>query len=175
MTNTDTDVYLIPNDVLDRDYHGAGKAWAAIAQGEVVAIRYVDNFDELVRELPEWVNAANDNAEGRQFNMLPTAWSSNGLSKLATAVRATADCPKRPRGGDYKPSELLTMARAALLANSEARFASYREEMRTELAELGEVRSGMCSACEFVAVPVPDNEPVAPSAKKLYGIGGVDA
>jgi len=80
--------------------------------------------------------------------MLPTAWSSHGLAKLARAARACDDCPK-PRRADYRPSELLAMARTALEAASHDAFAIYRAKCRAELAKLGTVVSGMASCYEL--------------------------
>jgi len=37
-------VYQIPKEVLDHEYHGCGKGWAAIKDGMVNAIRYVDDL-----------------------------------------------------------------------------------------------------------------------------------
>lgn len=150
------EVLKISKACLDSQYRGAGKAWAAVKNGEVVAVRYMDEVPLPgfgTTPLPGWVKAVNSNAEGRDHHWLPTAWSSKALSKMAGACEAAGDCPTKPRGGRYRPKELLTMARAALAAIRSAEFAAYRLKCRDELAELGEVVSGMCSCTEFVLKP----------------------
>lgn len=135
-------------NALKADYRGCGKAWTAVVNGEVVAIRYMD--PPLDRSaLPAWIRAVKDNAEGLDYRMLPTAWSSRGLSKLAAAASGAGDCPVKPKGGNYRPKELLTMARAAIMAWDSASFAAHRERCRAELAAIGEVVSGTCSCTEF--------------------------
>jgi hypothetical protein len=34
-------VYDLTSECLDREYHGCGKAWVAIKDGRVIAIRYM--------------------------------------------------------------------------------------------------------------------------------------
>lgn len=155
-------VFQLTSDCLTNDYRGCGKAWAAVKDGKVVAIRYMSqgtypvadprrNWGGIVeRALPDWIKAVRNNAEGLDNHMLPTAWSSRGLSKLSAAASACADCPKRPRGGSYRPRELLTMARAAIIAASDTDFVAWRAHARDELSQFGTVMSGMCSCTEFV-------------------------
>jgi hypothetical protein len=146
--------YKLSETVLNRDYHGCGKAWAAIKNGEVIAIRYMGD-DLYIRSgcenLLAWIKAVDKNCEGLDSHFLPTVHSSKGLSKMAQAAESAGDCPQKPRGGRYRPKELLTMARAALTAAKGAAFAKHRETARAELALLGNVISGMCSCTEFVA------------------------
>lgn len=154
--------FEITSECLTNDYHGYGKAWAAIKDGKVIALTYMSQGTypmsdprrnwggKTERALPAWIRAVRNNAEGLDDQTLPTAWSSHGLNKLAIAASACSDCPKRPRDGDYRPRELLTMARAAIIAACAADFAAWRLHARTELAELGMVMSGMCSCTEFV-------------------------
>jgi len=144
--------YDIPPGILARDYHGAGKAWAAVRDGKVIALRYMGEHRPEIGTLPAWVREVRTHAEGLDNHMLPTAWSSHGLSKLAQAAETAADCPRRPKGGQYRPRELLTMARAAIAAADSASFAAYRERIRKELAAMGDVVSGMCSCTQFVVV-----------------------
>lgn len=142
-------VLEIPKDVLDRDYHGCGKAWAAVKNGKIAAIRYMGDHTPDFNGLPEWVRAIQGNAEGLDHSMLPTAWSGRGLSRLAAAAQAAGDCPTPPKRDRYRPKELLTIARAAIGAVRHASFSEYRKEKRAELAAIGEVVSGMCSCTEF--------------------------
>jgi hypothetical protein len=145
-----TQLYDLTPDCLQRDYHGCGKAWAAVKDGLVIALRYMD-FAADTAKLPAWVRAVRDNAGGLDGAMLPTANSSADFTKLAAAAAACADRPTPPHRERYRPAELLTMARAALSANQAAGFAVYRAKCRTELAAIGTVLSGMCSCTKFEA------------------------
>jgi hypothetical protein len=146
--------YQINKPVLDRDYTGCGKAWAAISStGEVLAIRYMDSLDYRhgCEFLPKWIQAVDKSRDGLDESLLPTIHSSKSFAAMAQAAEAAGDCPSKPRGGRYRPNELLTMARAALAAANKAAFLKYREETKAELAKLGHVVSGTCSCTEFVA------------------------
>lgn len=139
----------INEEVLVHEYHGCGKAWVAVKGGEVVAIRYMGE-GRAPLNLPAWVQAIRKNATGLDSSMLPTVYGSGPLSKIAAAAAATSDCPIKPKGGRYRPTELLLMARAVILAADGAAFDAYRAKCRGELAMLGEVVSGICSCTEFV-------------------------
>jgi hypothetical protein len=139
---------------LERDYHGAGKAWAAIRDGEVVALRYMGDHPIAGHgdyEVPDWVRAVMQASTGLDDSFLPVCRGSQALAALASAAQACADCPVPQRRERYRPAELLTMARAALAALDAAAFEAYRAKCRTELAELGEVRSGVAGGHEFAA------------------------
>lgn len=146
----------ITPECLERQYHGCGKAWAAVQNGKIIAMRYIGErrIQTAYEGLPAWVKAVNDNAEGRDNRMLPTAWSSRGLGAMAAAASECSDCPRKIRGGKYRPRELLTMARAVLIAADAADFAAWRALARAELAELGTVVGGICSCAEFVVLKV---------------------
>lgn len=147
--------YDIPPNVLDSDYRGCGKAWAAIADGRVVALRYMALTSEQLtvsfHALPAWTRAVEANCEGRDAHNLPNAWSSKGLANLAAAASACEDCPAPPNGGRYRPKELLTMARAVRAVAEKSTFQAWRERARDELGAMGEVVGGMCSCTQFVA------------------------
>jgi hypothetical protein len=149
LDNLPKTVYLISKGVLDRDYRGCGKAWAAVKDGEIVALRYM-GADRTPYDVPAWVKAVQADCEGIDERCLPDAWSSHGLAKLAAAAAACPDCPTPPRRARYRPKELLSMARAVLAAADETNFTDYRTRCRAELAAMGTVVSGMCSCTEFV-------------------------
>lgn len=132
------------------DYRGAGKAWAAVADGRVVALRYMDAAPLDWPDKPAWVAAVEQTAAGLDESLLPVAHGSQTLARVAQAAQACEDCPTPPRRSRYRPAELLTMARAALAAAHQAAFAAHRTRCREELSLLGEVRSGLCSCYEFV-------------------------
>ena len=144
--------YTITKECLATEYHGAGKAWAAVRDGQVVALRYMGDHpipghgDYTV---PDWIRGILDAAEGLDDHFLPITHSSKGLTKLASAASACDDCPVPPRRERYRPSELLTMARAALATLDSASFARYRQRCRDELAKLGDLISGTCSCTKF--------------------------
>jgi hypothetical protein len=144
-------LFEISEDCKATQYHGCGKAWAAIKDDKVVAIRYMDRCQVDRSELPKWVQAVASNSEGLDNHMLPTAWSSKGLSMLAAAAQACEDCPSRRNGSRYRPNELLRMSRAILEKHNKAEFAKYRQACRDELAQFGQVISGQCSCFEFIA------------------------
>ena len=145
-------VYCLTAECLEKDYHGCGKAWAAVKNGVVVALRYMgeDHTGDWPQSaVPAWAEAVRRAAQGSDNHGLPTSWSSRNLAALAKAAEACGDCPKPPRRTRYRPTELLTMARAVLLATESASFGVYRQRCRAGLAELGEVISGMCSCTKF--------------------------
>lgn len=142
-------IYQIPSDL--RDYHGCGKAWAAVSpSGEILAIRYMGDHFLDWPAMPAWIAAVKRHATGLDECCLPTCRSSKALAIMAAAAQACDDCPKPPRRERYRPTELLTMARAAMTAADSASFSAYRERCRAELADLGEVISGMCSCYHFI-------------------------
>jgi hypothetical protein len=143
----------ISQEALDRDYHGCGKAWVAVKDGQVVAIRYMNGNTAQWEMMPDWVRAVLDTANGRDANMLPTSQGSKNLTEIAEAALECDDCPKPLYADRYRPTELLAMARAALSIANSALFMAYRAKCRIELAEIGEVISGMCTATEFVPKP----------------------
>ena len=142
-------LYQVPKDL--KDYHGCGKAWAAIKDGQVVALRYMGDCPRDWPDKPAWIAAVEQAADGLDESFLPTAGSSKALTAIAQAASACEDCPAPPRRERYRPAELLSMARAALAAADTANFAAYRRKCREELAKLGEVVSGECSCFEFMA------------------------
>ena len=139
----------LTQECLDRDYRGAGKAWAAVQNGQVVALRYMDHRPEWP-DKPAWVAAIQEHATGLDERCLPVCRGNQALAKMAAAAQACADCPRPKDGERYRPTELLTMARAALAAAQEVSFTVHRKRCREELARHGEVVSGMCSCTEFI-------------------------
>ena len=152
MTVTDTTArtdiqvaYKVPAGM----YGGCGHAWAAISKGEVVGLRYMSDHSLDRSTLPLWVQSIKDNAEGLDYRMMPTAYSSKGYAKLAAAARSCTDCPKSKRGLDIRPKQLLQKAVSILEAENAISFSAYRQKTRDELAELGTVLSGECSCTVF--------------------------
>jgi len=140
----------LTSEVLDKDYHGCGKVWAAVRDGKVVALRYMEDHPGDYRaKLPEWVKAVEKAANGCDNHMLPTSHGSKNLAAIAAAAQACEDCPKPPKKERYRPTELLAMARACLIAFDGDSFINYRAKCREELSKLGDVVSGMCSCTQF--------------------------
>ena len=143
-------VYDLTPKCLERDYHGCGKAWAAIDDKDrVVALRYMDSHWIDFKDLPKWIRALRKAAKSQDSRGLPTAHSSAAYALLANAAQECSDCPIPPRKERYRPSELLQMARAALAQVDAEQFAKYRQKSRDEMARLGRVVSGMCSCTKF--------------------------
>lgn len=144
-------VFHLSEDILATQYRGAGDAYAAVSGNQVVALRYYERDRLATDALPAWVSAVVDAAEGTDSKMMPTAWSSRSLAAIAKAASAVVDCPKPARRDRYRPTELLSMARAVIV---EARGTANRQqkaEIEAELAQLGTVYRGMASCSEFVA------------------------
>ena len=144
-------IYKIPTDL--SDYHGAGKAWAAIAGDHVLALRYMGEHPIPGcgdYDVPAWVRAVTETATGLDASNLPTCHGSHALAAVAAAAQACDDCPTPPRRDRYRPSELLTMARATLVALDGDSFTAYRDRCRAELAKFGDVESGVASCYEFI-------------------------
>jgi len=144
-------IYQITPECLGNDYDGAGKAWAAIVGGQVTALRYMGKCPTDWDAKPAWIAAIEAHATGLDSHLLPTCRGSKALTAMAAAAHDCDDCPRPKNRQQYRPTELLTMARAALAAAHDAAFAKYRERCHAELGQLGDVVSGMCSATEFVA------------------------
>jgi hypothetical protein len=140
--------YDLPEEVSKRDYHGCGKAWAAIRDGEVVAVRYMSPtvFDEnqqlephaelLIVRVPMPMHDFCDHArrDVPQLGFPAVA----ALAKAAGLVKHLIDYTRTYRAEDEA-------ADAALLAA----FAAYRLACRADLAALGEVKSGTLSCYRF--------------------------
>ena len=156
MATLNIDVYGPAAD----DYRGCGKAWIAIGDNAVVAIRYMDRLQDREngeRSAPEmdgcpaWVLAilATEHAwwDGRDICGVR---GGQRLAAIARAADSAPDCPRPPRRERYRPSELLKLASQLLRAIDAALFGAYRERMRAELSALGEVRSCMISCWQAV-------------------------
>lgn len=140
-------VFKLQNTNAEKDYHGSGKAWAAIKDDKVVALRYMGRFalDPSKSNIPEWVKAVFDDCrwEGR---FAPTT-----LAKIKKAAVAAGHPEFGPRGGSIKPSIIAREARNIIFELEREQFGEYRNSARKELSGLGEVVSGMCSCWEFIA------------------------
>jgi len=141
------------------DYRGCGKAWVAVKDNAVIAIRYMErlgigNPDERsaaeIDGLPQWV-AAILSVDHIYFDReVSGCRGSLWLAAIAEAADAAPDCPRPPRRERYRPTELVRLADLQLGAIDAALFGDYRERMLAELAELGEVRSCMISCWQAV-------------------------
>ena len=140
-------VFKLQNTNAEKDYHGSGKAWAAIKNDKVVALRYMGRFalDPSKSNIPDWVKAVFDDCrwEGR---FAPTT-----LAKSKKAAVAAGHPEFGPRGGSIKPSIIAREARNIIFELEREQFGEYRNSARKELSGLGEVVSGMCSCWEFIA------------------------
>ena len=137
-------------------YKGCGKAWIATNKsGEVVGIRYMHDFQADWTKLPKWIQSV------RETYPFISEWNLNysgrrscvdgaRLGKLKRVAIANGHPETGPRGGYIKASELAKQVKSAIGNLEKKQFKEYRLKCRKELAELGEVQSGMLSCYEFV-------------------------
>jgi len=139
-------VYKISKEL--KDYHGLGKAWAAIKDGEVVALRYMADFAPQHKQAPEWAKAvyrAYSISKCNLKNISPTH-----LARVKKAAISAGHPERGPRGGKIRASYIASMAQHCLAQSEKEEFAEYRYKCRQELAELGTVMSGECSCYQFI-------------------------
>ena len=131
------------------DYRGCGRAWVATDKtNRVVAIRYMSDHAPRSLDLPAWVRAVSDAADGLAPQLLPTARSARAYSKIGKAAY-NAGAALNSRGNRRRPSELLAIARDLICKAREESFRVYREQSRAYCEQRGVLRSGMVSCYEF--------------------------
>jgi len=133
-----------------QDYHGCGKVWCVVHNGEVVAMRYMADFKPCWRLLPSWVQAIRHWCSGLDNRMLPFARSTQELSKIRKDVSTRISAPRKPRGGNCKPSTLVYMARELMHTLQSEQFSQYRAHCVQDLQKVGRVISGMASCNEVI-------------------------
>ena len=132
-----------------KDYRGCGRAWVATAKtNRVVAIRYMSDHAPRSLDLPAWVRAVSDAADGLDGQLLPTVHSARSSSRLGHLAYA-AGAPLNSRGNRKRPADLLWIARDLICKAREESFRAYREDSRAYCAQRGVRRSGMVSCYEF--------------------------
>lgn len=135
----------------EKEYNGCGKAWAAICNKEVVAIRYM-SFAIDPSEAPAWVKAVLN-----AYCSICEPWcninfiSPTDLGKIKKAAINAGHPEYGPRGGHIKASVIARDALKILREIEKKQFGKFRERNKTELAKMGNVVSGMCSSREFIA------------------------
>ena len=133
-----------------KDYRGCGRAWVATDKANrVVAIRYMDDYAPSSLDLPAWVRAVSDAADGLDGQLLPTVHSARSWSRLGHYAYA-AGAALNSRGNRRRPSELLAIARDLIGRARDESFRAYREDSRAYCAQRGVLRSGMVSSYEFI-------------------------
>ena len=133
-----------------KDYRGCGRAWVATDRANrVVAIRYMDDYAPSSLDLPAWVRAVSDAADGLDGQLLPTARSARTYSQIGKAAY-DAGAALNSRGNRRRPSELLSMARDLIGRARDESFRAHRDDSRAYCAQRGVLRSGMVSCYEFV-------------------------
>lgn len=143
-------VYQIQGSHADSQYEGCGRAWAAIKDGQVVAIRYMHKCNEraAVDALPAWVKAVDPCGLDAVYrrNRPPAAV----LGRCKRAAIAAGHPETGPRGGYIPATRIVNEAMAFWRAADRADFGTYRAKVRAELETMGEVTSGMLSCWEFL-------------------------
>ena len=148
-------IYSVNGSPAFEQYKGCGKAWVATNKNaEIVGIRYMHDFDPDFTKLPEWVQAI------REAYPMIRQWDGNysrrycpdaaRLGKLKKVAIANGHPATGPNGGYIKASKIVQDAKAQLSKTETDQFSQYRLKCRKELAELGEVSSGMLSCYEFM-------------------------
>ena len=148
-------IYSVKGSPAESQYRGCGKAWVATDKNaEIVGIRYMHDFEPDFTKLPEWVQAIRDSyLTIRQWDgnysrrFCPDAARLGKLKKIAVANGYPASGPK---GGYIKASTIVQDAKTQIVETESNQFGEYRLTCRKELAELGEVSSGMLSCYEFI-------------------------
>lgn len=148
-------IYSVKASPAESQYRGCGKAWVATNKNaEIVGIRYMHDFEPDFTKLPEWVQAIREAYPTiRQWDgyyskrYCPDAARLGKLKKLAIDNGHPAT---GPNGGYIKASKIVQDAKAQLSKTETDQFGQYRLKCRKELAELGEVSSGMLSCYEFI-------------------------
>jgi len=149
------DIYKIQGTPAESQYKGAGRAWVAINKnGEIVAIKYMHDFDPNFSRLPKWIQSI------RETYPLIKEWNFDygrrscrdgaRLGKLKKIAIANGHPETGPKGGYIKASDLAKQAKNVLKELERKQFGEYRLRCRKDLAELGEVQSGMLSCWEFI-------------------------
>ena len=148
-------IYSVKGSPAQSQYRGCGKAWVATNKNaEIVGIRYMHDFEPDLTKLPKWVQAIResyptirqwDGNYSRRF--CPDAARLGKLKKIAVANGYPEAGPK---GGYIKASTIVLDAKTQIVEAESNQFGEYRLKCRRELAELGEVSSGMLSCYEFI-------------------------
>jgi len=133
------------------DYRGSGKAWAAIKNDEVVALRYMGNFALNPEEAEPWVCAAYKAYRGLLDDWPASKISGTYLGRIKSAAISAGHPMLGPQGGHIKASSIARAASQILCALEREQFGRYRSKCRDELSKMGTVHSGMCSCWEFYA------------------------
>lgn len=149
-------------------YHGCGKSWAAIRDGEIVALSYMCGLNQssckdYVR--PESPAMPVKEGLGLSFDRsshwpLNIGWRSNcekaAIVDAAVELRLISDT--KSNGVKVTRTTLMSRLVTALRAEYEvwqkwetACFEAWRTYSRTKLSEFGELTSGMCSCHEFIS------------------------
>lgn len=144
-------VYKIKPTLMD--YHGCGKAWAAIKDGEILAIRYmsravldgpnIDSLDDITKAILNVVHP---------LSYSNTSFiSSRKLNLAYKAAVAAGMKPTGPRGGFVRRREMVNKAFQLYHAANKKDFEIYRFNCLNELLQFSNaIISGCCSCYEFI-------------------------
>jgi hypothetical protein len=149
-------------------YHGCGKAWAAIRNGEVVALSYMGGTNQ--RSCKDYTNPPYPNLPAKEglglyFDRssrwpLNIGWRSNRekAELVDSAVHLGLISDTKTNGANVSRATLMSRLIATLRAEYEIWlkwetecFEAWRTYSRTKLSEFGDLTSGVCSCHEFIA------------------------
>ena len=123
-----------------------GRAWAAIKNGQAVAVRYMGDWPEP--SLPAWVHAMRANGLPRTEYELEHK-SGQAIAELKKVAVDAGHHAQGPRGGNIKPTDIIRQAMRIVSEAERDAFQQWREKCRAELAEVGTVQGGWCDIAGF--------------------------
>ncbi len=137
------------------DYHGYGRAWAAIRDGEIVGLRYMKPpypaaiHNELLHdELLEYISPTNDDAAMYPahvfFNAKKRENRQRGIDAISRLAKQSGMCKSAAAFHQAMQDE-----RSKHADNRRAGFAAYRAACRADMEAMGEVVSGFVSGRRF--------------------------
>jgi hypothetical protein len=143
-------VLPIKDSPAENQYSGCGKAWVAVKNNEVQAIRYMGKFSFNSDDLPSWVVACLDVSYSLLDDPDVSYLGSKGLAELKDKAIEAGHPAFGPKGGHVRPTDIAREAHKVLREANKQQFGDYRQRCRSELETTGEVYSGMLSCYEFI-------------------------
>ncbi len=144
-------VLKLSNTPAESTYHGCGKAWIAIKDDTPVSIKYMGDFVFNEDALPAWCKAVIKSYCGiSEPRTEASRIASVCLAKIKKSAIDAGHPATGPLGGHIKASKIARDAQRIIWDEESHQFSEYRLAARAELAEKGDVKSGMCSCYEFI-------------------------
>ncbi len=131
-------------------FHGTGKAWAAIQDDKVTCLVYMDGrgLPQVDPEVPQWVRVIKEMCAVTGDDRF-VYWSTKQLINIARAMEICRDCPRHKDGKVHRPSMLVAMAGKEWQKASRRQFSDHRDRSFERLNQFGTVISGMAEDGRF--------------------------